>query len=190
MLAKYKSQIDLSSGDLDGSHTTALRGGEEVGYQGRKKRKTTNALYLTDRQGIPLAMSAPVAGNHHDLYRIEAQLEAITATLEAATIAVAGLFINADAGFDSENLLLACAKKEIIANVPCNKRNAGKDGDRLLDEQLYKERYAIERTNAWMDSYRSVLNRFDTTISSWTGFNFLSFIAIALKKFYKSKKSR
>lgn len=26
-------------------------------YQGRKKRKTTNALYLTDRQGLPLAIS-------------------------------------------------------------------------------------------------------------------------------------
>ena len=28
--------------ELDGSHTTALRGGECCGYQGRKKRKTTN----------------------------------------------------------------------------------------------------------------------------------------------------
>ena len=24
----------------------------------------------------------------------------------------------------------------------------------MLDELLYKERYSIERTNAWMDSYR------------------------------------
>ncbi|MFB9056788.1 IS5 family transposase, partial [Mariniflexile ostreae] len=51
----------------------------------------------------------------------------------------------------------------------------------------YKERYAIERTNAWMDSYRSLLNRFDTTIASWLGFNYLSFMAIFLKKM-KSKK--
>lgn len=190
LLKKYKSLINLSSADLDGSHTTALRGGEEVGYQGRKKRKTTNALYLTDRQGIPLAMSTPISGNHNDLYNIEVQFEDITATLESAEISVKGLFINADAGFDSENLLLVCEQKEIIANIAYNKRNSGEDSNRLLDEELYKERYSIERTNAWMDSYRSVLNRFDTTLTSWIGFNFLAFITIALKKFNKTKKSR
>lgn len=66
LLSRNKAKIDLSSGDLDGSHTTAIRGGEQVEYQGRKKRKTTNAIYLTDRQGLPLAMSEPVAGNHPD----------------------------------------------------------------------------------------------------------------------------
>ena len=50
LLDKYRMELDMSSVDLDGSHTAALRGGEEVGYQGRKKRKTTNALYLTDRE--------------------------------------------------------------------------------------------------------------------------------------------
>jgi hypothetical protein len=45
----------------------------------------------------------------------------------------------------------------------------------------------VERTNAWMDSYRSLLNRFDTTVESWKGFNYLEFIVIALKKFKKEK---
>ncbi len=47
LLSSHKSKLDLSSGDLDGSHTPALKGGEQVGYQGRKRRRTTNALYLT-----------------------------------------------------------------------------------------------------------------------------------------------
>lgn len=50
LLDKHRNELDISGVDLDGSHTAALRGGEEVEYQGRKKRKTTNALYLTDRQ--------------------------------------------------------------------------------------------------------------------------------------------
>jgi transposase len=190
LLSKYKSCIDLSSADLDGSHTTALRGGEAVGYQGRKKRKTTNSLYLTDRQGLPLAMSTPVAGNHNDLYEIESCLEEITDTLLSARIPVEGLFINADAGFDSENLLSACTGKGIIANVAYNKRSGAKEQYRILDDRLYKERYTIERTNAWMDSFRSVLNRFDTTRSSWMGFNFLAFIVLGIRKFIKNKKSR
>lgn len=53
LLDKHRAEFDMSSVDLDGSHTTALRGGEECGYQGRKKRKTANSLYLTDRQELP-----------------------------------------------------------------------------------------------------------------------------------------
>lgn len=190
LLKANKSHLDLSSGDLDGSHTTALRGGEEVGYQGRKKRKTTNAIYLTDRQGLPLAMSEPVSGNHNDLFGIEVQFEEVVGTLEEAEISVDGLFVNGDAGFDSQKLRDKCEAKGIIANICPNKRNGNNDTDHYFDEELYKERYAVERTNAWMDSFRSLLNRFDTTISSWKGFNFLAFIVIGLKKFYKLKKSR
>jgi len=190
-LKAHKKELDLSSIDLDGSHTPAIRGGAEVEYQGRKKRKTTNALYLTDRQGLPLAMSEPLSGNHNDLHDIEVQFEVVTGTLEEADIPVEGLFLNADAGFDSKNFRDSCAEKEINANVCFNKRS-GKTQDReeYFDQDLYNERYAVERTNAWMDSFRSLLNRFDTTIESWKGFNYLAFFVIALKKFKKRKTKK
>jgi transposase len=66
--------------------------------------------------------------------------------------------------------------------VDFNSGNGAEHGDYLLDELLYKERYSIERTNAWMDSYRTLLNRFDTTISSQMSFNYIAFIVILLKK--------
>lgn len=56
---KHKHILDLSVSHIDGSHTPAIRGGECVEYQGRKRRKTTKALYFIDNQGIPLAMSEP-----------------------------------------------------------------------------------------------------------------------------------
>jgi transposase len=188
LLRRHRAELDLSSVDLDGSHTPALRGGHQVEYQGRKKRRTTNALYLSDRQGLPLAMSEPVGGNHSDLYEIEVQFEVVTATLENAGISTDGLFLNADAGFDSKGFRSACAAKNINANVCFNKRNGNVERDEYFDQELYEERYAIERTNAWMDSFRSLLNRFDTTIESWKGFNYLAFVVIALKKFKKKKK--
>jgi len=167
LLSKNKTHLDLSSGDIDGSHTTALRGGESVAYQGRKKRKTTNSLYLTDRQGLPLALSTPKAGNHHDLHKITTSLDELFGQLSQANIDLDGLFINADSGFDSKTFRLACFRKDITANVAFNHRNEdNNDEEYLLDEELYKERYSIERTNAWIDSYRSLLNRFDVTVSS------------------------
>ena len=70
LLCIHKPELDMSSVQLDGSHTPAKRGGEAVAYQSRKRSKTTNALFLTDKQGIPLAMSAPIDGHHNDLYKI------------------------------------------------------------------------------------------------------------------------
>jgi len=186
----HKQDLDLSSVDLDGSHTPAIRGGVEVEYQGRKKRKTTNALYLTDRQGVPVAMSDPVAGNHNDLHEIEVQFEVVIETLEQAEIPIEGLFLNADAGFDSKNFRKSCNKKDIHPNVCFNRRNGNTDRNEYFDQDLYDERYAVERTNAWMDSFRSLLNRFDTTIESWKGFNYLAFIVIAIKKNIKREKSK
>lgn len=188
ILERHRDRLDLSSVDLDGSHTPAVRGGEAVDYQGRKRRKTTNALYLTDRQGLPLAMSEPMAGNHNDLFDIEVQFEVVTATLDRAEISTEGLFLNADAGFDSKDFRKACSAKEINANICFNKRNGtSQNRDEYFDHELYGERYAVERTNAWMDSFRSLLNRFDTTLASWKGFNYLSFIVLLLRKI-KPKK--
>jgi len=82
-----------------------------------------------------------------------------------------------------------CEREDIVANIPANKRNGTVDGN-YFDEELYKNRYSIERTNAWMDSFRTLLNRFDATVSSWRGFNLLAFIVIGLKRFLKLKKSR
>ena len=190
LLEKYKSFLDMSSVELDGSHTPALRGGENVAYQGRKKKKTTNALFLTDKQGIPLAMSEPIAGNHNDLHQIEKYFNKILDTLTKAKIRIDGLFLNADAGFDSKELRDLCKKLEIFPNIAINQRNGTVDEDIFIDELLYEERYCIERTNAWMDSFRTLLNRFDVTASSWMGFNLIGFTVILLKKINKNKKSR
>lgn len=190
ILCKHKNMVDLSSGDIDGSHTPALRGGEEVAYQGRKGRKRTNALFLTDRNGLPLAMTSPVAGNHHDLYEIENKLEELFMGLKKADISIDGLFINADGGFDAEKFRNTCFKHGVVANVDFNSRNGVEHDDYLLDDLLYKERYSIERTNAWMDSFRTLLNRFDFTIASWKSFNYIAFMVILLKKMQKKKKFR
>jgi hypothetical protein len=35
-------------------------------------------LYLSDRKGLPLTISNPVAGNHNELNNIEDQFEVVT----------------------------------------------------------------------------------------------------------------
>lgn len=180
ILERNKSKLNMSSSDMDGSHSKALRGGEEVAYQGRKKCKTTNCLFLTDRNGVPVSMSNPIAGNHHDVYEIEDAMNQMLKRLDDANISYDGLFLNADAGFDCIELKRICNQNEIILNVDENKRNKSHENDEeaYFDTELYESRYMIERTNAWIDSFRSVLSRFDTTVVSWKSMNILACLTI------------
>ena len=190
LLCKYKSQLDLSVVNLDGSHTPALRGGEQVAYQGRKKKKTTNTHFLTEKQGIPVAKSESISGNHNDLYQITNYFKNMLDTPINAKIKIDGLFLNADSGFDSKEFRNLCCELEIIPNIAVNQRNNTESDDIFIDELLYKERYSIERTNAWLDSLRTILNRFDVTDSSWSNFNIIACIIVLLRKINRKQKSR
>lgn len=187
LLNKHRTKFDMSSVDLDGSHTVAMRGGEEVGYQGRKKRKTTNALYITDRQGIPVIMSSPKSGEHHDTHDIKNVIRSMMHDLGIAKVRTDGLFLNADAGFDCKALRSVLGCHGVVSNICINKRN-GTPNNTVVDELLYAERYAIERTNAWMDSYRTILNRFETTVRNWESWNYIAFMVILLRKCLRKRK--
>ena len=154
LLEKHEDKLDLSSINLGGSHTPALIGVEEEEYQVPKKRKTTNALYFTERQGLSSVMSEPVADNHNCIFDIEVQFELVAATLEQAGICAKSLFLNADAGFDSKSFGAVSASNDIKANIFFNKRNGDiSDRDEHFDKSLYNERYAVEKTNSWLDSF-------------------------------------
>lgn len=53
---------------------------------------------------------------------------------------------------------------------------------------LYRERYYIERTNVWIDSYRTILNRFDTTLRNWESWNYIAFSVMLLRKCVRKRK--
>lgn len=84
--------IDLSTAQLDGSHTPAKGGGESVGYQGRKSCKTSNILILSDNNGTPLCVGAPQDGKHNDLFDINVIFKQMLELLESAEVSLEGVF--------------------------------------------------------------------------------------------------
>lgn len=183
LLKAHKSCLDLSSMQLDGSQTIAKKQGEHIGYQGRKKAKTTNALFLCDNEGQPLALATPQAGNHNDLFNIKALFEEMCELLQQADIDLAGVFMNADAGFDAEELRGECSQRNIEANINGNARNTGiKEPYTYFDEQLYKRRFTIERTNAWIDGFKALLVRYEGLIKTWIAQHFMAFSILLLRK--------
>lgn len=181
LLHKYKHLLDMSSIQLDGTHTPVKRGGQAVAYQGRKKTKTSNMLILTDSRGIPLACSDPIDGNHNDAFELVQTVEKMNKTIQTCGIATDGLFLNADAGFDTEDFRAYCYQHDIVGNIAQNPRNGDKE-EHLFDELLYECRFVIERTNAWLDAFKAILVRFETNAIHWKALNLMAFCVILLRQ--------
>lgn len=177
------SKLNLSSLQLDGSHTLCKKQGEHIGYQSRKAARTTTALFLCDKEGLPLAMATPQAGNHNDLYAIQELFDEMCQLLEQAGISLKGVFLNADAGFDAAELRQMCVEKEIEANISENKRNEKwlKEDYVYFDEELYKQRFVMERTNAWLDGFKTLLIRYEVKINTWIAAHLMAFVIIFIK---------
>ena len=160
------------------SLTSAKRGGEAVGYQGRKSAVTCNSLYLSDNKGQMLAVGTPQSGQHNDLYNIESIFKEMLEILEQAGISSKGIFLKADPGFDSEEMRTLCEQNEIELNVKPNKRNGKQETIeyKYFDAKLYKNRTKIEHANAWLVAFKTLLVRYVKRIFTWTGLNWLAFI--------------
>ena len=78
---------------------------------------------------------------------------------------------------------LYCYVNEIFDNIDHNKRNGNScESNTVFDKLLYKTRFVIEKTKAWLDSFKAVLVHFETNNLDWKDFLLLAFSAILLRK--------
>jgi transposase len=186
ILDRHKHYLDMSCVNLDGSHTRAFRGGQAVGYQGRKHYKSTNMLFIIDNQGIIVFCSEPISGQHHDVYNLEEHWKQILQRAKAANIDLSYLFINADAGFDDATCRRLLEQQDIEANIAFNKRNGYiSDREEYLDEELYKRRAFCEHPFAWMDAFKGLLVRYETLAANWLSMNIMGMIHLFLRRIRK-----
>jgi len=181
ILEKYKYKLDMSTVQLDGTHSLAKRGGESVSYQKRKRGKTSNMMLLVDNKGTPITCSEPISGRHNDAYNLCDTVKVMLSDIKRSNIEIKGLFLNADAGFDVDEFRRLCSENEITDNIALNKRN-GADRDLLLDTLLYSKRFVVERTNAWIDAFKALLVRFETKDIYWKALHTLAFTVILLRQ--------
>ena len=96
-----------------------------------------------------------------------------------------GAFFNADSSFDTRDARKMLWNRGVIPNIDENKRNrkrAKRGRKRHFNRNVYKGRFAIERTFAWIDTFRTLLIRFERKDVYWLGFHFLAFTLINLRK--------
>ena len=96
-------------------------------------------------------MSTPVSGFHNNLHNISQVLQDLFAGLLRAS----GLAV-----YKSGRMANNGRCSQTWPSISIEERG---EMTSYLMNCFAKERYSIERTNAWIDSYRSTLNRLDTT---------------------------
>lgn len=179
-----QDDLDTTQLNLDGSHTLAKKGGEQVAYQRRKSGKTSNILPITDRQGYIIATTGIVAGHHHDAYELKSQLQNAFKALKRLGLTIAGAFFNADSAFDTKAARKVCFNYKLIPNIAQNTRNrkrAKRGRKRLFNAFVYKQRFTSERTFAWIDKFRALILRFDRKAVHFLGGHYLAYTLINLR---------
>jgi len=138
-------------------------------------------LIIADNRGTPLICSDAIAGNHNDAYNLVNTVDKMFDNIRLSGINTVGLFLNADAGFDTFDFRNYCNNHEIIDNIKFNKRN-GCESQNVFDQLLYDCRFVIERTNAWIDAFKALIIRFETNVIHWKALHLLAFTVILLRQ--------
>lgn len=120
-------------------------------------------------------------------------LDRLTTLAEFLELDLSQSVVTLDPAFDSEGAKEEIEMHELTPIIKPNPRN-NKDRD-LLHEQfekfdaikhIYKERYKVERSFAWEDTYRRLVIRYDRLKETHEGFKCLAYSMINLRWFIKS----
>jgi IS5 family transposase len=131
---------------------------------------------VTEASGLPLGMAADAAS--------VSETDLLKPALEAVPVEVPpGTPVIADKGHDSDPVrdeVEAEGYRPVIPHRKNRVKPSRNDGRRL---RRYRRRWIIERTNAWLHTYRGLAVRWFQYSFMYVGVVYLSFIHMALQRF-------
>lgn len=132
---------------------------------------------MTDAQGIPLAAftdSASVA----EVHLLEPTLTSIPESIAIPD----NVPLIADRAYDSDELRESLAERGVDLIAPHRKNRTKEPTNDGRKMRRYKRRWKVERTFAWLHSYRRTVTRFERCIGRFDGFVSLACAFIALNR--------
>jgi transposase len=118
------------------------------------------------------------------VFDIQGTVKKLFDDLKRCSLTYQGAIFNADAGFDTRAARKMLWNYGVKPNIPENTRGRKKNKrgrKRFFHREIYKDRFAIERTFAWIDKFRTLLIRFERKDAYWFGFHLLAFTLINLR---------
>jgi hypothetical protein len=160
------------------------KGGEAVGYQGRKNAKTSNLLPLIDKNGSIIATTEIIAGHHNDSYELKRTLRKLFSDMKRCGLDYKHAYFNADSSFDTKDARKVLWNHGVIPNIAENRRNrktVKRGRRRHFNHAVSKNRCVVERTFAWIDTFKRLLIRFERKACYDMGFHYIAFTLINLR---------
>ena len=139
---------------------------------------------MIDGNGNIVGTRGIIGGQHNDSYDLRSTIMKIFADLQRKRVAYHHAFFNADGGFDTREARKMLWNRGVRPNIPENKRNrqkAKRGRKRHFNHEVYKNRFVVERTFAWVDKFRTLLTRFERKDVYWLGFHLIAFTLINLR---------
>lgn len=131
--------------------------------------------------------------NKHDITLLPDGIDQLTDLASLISMDLQGSYLTLDSGFYSDY------NRRLIAShgmIPVIKPNRGptKDEKKIeamyadFNEQIYKQRFTIERTFAWQDTYRKLSVSYERLSATRLGFKYLGYSLINLRVFIRNLK--
>jgi transposase len=178
-LLREQKLLVLKTLGIDGSLLQSFAFKDKTGYSGKHHRTGVKMSVIVEGTGIPIALVV-ARGNIVDITLAEATVD----NIRIAKSAIQGCDFLGDKGYDSLEFRIHIAELG-VPNIP--KRKTTKVKEKHLWYYLYdtykgKKRFVVERTNAWMKSFRRLRMRFDYKASSFEAFLYLAIIVICVRR--------
>lgn len=167
---------------IDGSLLQSFAFKEKTGYSGKHHRTGVKMSVIVEGSGIPIAMVV-AKGNIVDITLAEATVDSIC----IAKSAIQGSDFLGDKGYDCLDFRIHVAEYGSMPNIP--KRKTTKVRDKHIWYYVYnkekgKLRFVVERTNAWLKSFRRLRMRFDYKASSFEAFLYLAILVLCVRRLF------
>lgn len=115
-------------------------------------------------------------------------------TAELCNISIRESHVTLDSGFDSETNRELIRSYGMIPVIKPNHRGT-KNMERREEreeefrevEEIYKERFAIERSFAWQDTYRKLVIRYEKLQCTFLGFRHLAYSMINFREIFNGQ---
>ena len=144
-----------------------------------------------DNHGFVLGPIVVKPVNKHDTVLLPETLTNLVACTSRLGIDLAGSALTLDAGFDSQDNRALIKKQKLNPVVYPNRRNTTKPSRiaqkfRWFDRVLSRERYQVERTFGWQDTYRKLVVSYDRLPEIRKGCRLLAYAMINYRVTFSS----
>lgn len=181
-LLRDKRKLILDRLSLDGSLLQSFAFKECTGYSGKHKKTGVKVSVITEGTGVPIAM-VTAKGNIVDISLAPATVNAI----RIAKGSIGGAKLLGDKGYDCFRFRRYASDYGMFPHIPRRKNTKVKERwywCYMYNKDEGRKRFVIERTNAWLKSFRRLRMRFDYKVNSFEAFLYLAIIVICVRRLF------